>query len=280
MDIDVLKTFLEVNRTRHFGKAAEQLFVTQSTVSSRIKQLEEAIGAAVFIRQRNDIQLTAAGERLKQYAENILTTWNRARQEIVIDEEHHQPISIAGVPSLWDISLQQWLQCVAGKHRDIVFQAEVLATEVISRRLLDGTLDIGFVFEAPQLSGFSVKEITSISLKLVTNNKNASLQKALSENYILVDWGTSFAISHARYFPELPTPFLRVGLGRIARDYILANGGAAYLAEPMIRDELTQGKLYCVADAPVIERSAYAVYAEATDKTEQLKSLLTNFNQS
>ena len=274
MDIDVLKTFLEVNRTRHFGKAAEQLFVTQSTVSSRIKQLEESIGAAVFIRQRNDIQLTPAGERLKRYAENILTTWNRARQEIVIDDETHQSLSIAGVPSLWDITLQHWLQRVTKSHRDVVFQAEVIGQEAIRRRLLDNTVDIGFVFEAPQLSGFTFKEISTVSLVLVSSHKNASVEKALSSNYILVDWGTSFAIAHAKNFPDLATPFLRVGLGRIAKEYILANGGSAYLAQPMIKNELEQGRLHYVEGGPVIERSAYAVYAEGSDKTALIKNLL------
>jgi len=37
VDIELLKTFLEVNRTRHFGKAAEHLFLTQSAVSARIR---------------------------------------------------------------------------------------------------------------------------------------------------------------------------------------------------------------------------------------------------
>ena len=40
MDIDLLKTFVEVNRMRHFARAAENLFVTSAAVSARVKQLE------------------------------------------------------------------------------------------------------------------------------------------------------------------------------------------------------------------------------------------------
>jgi DNA-binding transcriptional LysR family regulator len=72
MDIDLLKTFLEVNRTRHFGRAAENLFLTQSAVSARVRQLEDTIGVPLFTRTRNDIQLTPAGTRLLKYAESIL----------------------------------------------------------------------------------------------------------------------------------------------------------------------------------------------------------------
>ena len=67
MDIDALKTFIEVNRTRHFGQAARNLYVSQSTVSARIKLLEEQVGLPLFVRQRNNIQLTAAGEKLLHY---------------------------------------------------------------------------------------------------------------------------------------------------------------------------------------------------------------------
>jgi LysR family transcriptional regulator, flagellar master operon regulator len=44
VDTELLKTFLEVSRTRHFGRAAESLYLTQSAVSFRIRQLENQPG--------------------------------------------------------------------------------------------------------------------------------------------------------------------------------------------------------------------------------------------
>ena len=82
MDIGLLKTFLEVNRTRHFGHAADNLYLTQSAVSARIRLLEQSVGVPLFTRTRNNIELTPAGQKLLKHAENILTAWNRARQEI------------------------------------------------------------------------------------------------------------------------------------------------------------------------------------------------------
>lgn len=63
MDLNLLRTFLEVSKTRHFGKAAQNLYLTQSTVSFRIKQLEEQVGIELFIRERNNIMLTISGDR-------------------------------------------------------------------------------------------------------------------------------------------------------------------------------------------------------------------------
>ncbi|MDH5728398.1 MAG: LysR family transcriptional regulator, partial [Gammaproteobacteria bacterium] len=73
-DISLLKTFLELSRSRHFGKTAKNLFLTQSAVSARIKILEDTLGVRLVTRDRNNIQLTPAGMRFLPYAESVLTT--------------------------------------------------------------------------------------------------------------------------------------------------------------------------------------------------------------
>ena len=86
MDISLLKSFIEVYRSKHFGRAANNLFISQSAVSARIKQLEDELGTRLFTRDRNNIELTTAGKKFLIYAENILNTWNRAKQEISIPD--------------------------------------------------------------------------------------------------------------------------------------------------------------------------------------------------
>jgi DNA-binding transcriptional LysR family regulator len=115
MDTELLKTFLEVNRTRHFGRAAEHLCLTQSAVSGRIRQLEEMLGTALFVRARNNLRLTAHGERLVPYAETILTAWTRVKQDLAVADEAAVVLSVGGLASLWDILLTDWLP--AGQRR-------------------------------------------------------------------------------------------------------------------------------------------------------------------
>lgn len=64
MDVRFISTFLDVAQTRHFGKASENLYLTQSAVTARIMLLEEYFNTSLFIRNRNSIQLTSAGEKL------------------------------------------------------------------------------------------------------------------------------------------------------------------------------------------------------------------------
>ncbi|WP_455219951.1 LysR family transcriptional regulator [Kaarinaea lacus] len=278
MDIGILRTFLEVNRTRHFGKAAENLFLTQSAVSARIRLLEQTIGAELFTRSRNNIELTPTGHKLLKHAETIINTWNRARQEIATNDPDHISLAVGAVSSLWDILLQNWLDKLLEKHSNLSANAEVHGPDVLVRKLIDGALDVVFMFESTQVPDIMVEDVGQINLMMVSSEENISTEEAF-KNYALVDWGTSFSIAHAQHFPEIPPPKLRVQVGRLAYNHILECGGSAYLAESMISQELAHKKLYKVADAPVIKRMAYAAFLPTSDKKELISSAIADLAQ-
>jgi DNA-binding transcriptional LysR family regulator len=277
MDAGLLKAFLEVNRTRHFGRAANNLFISQSAISARIKQLEEELGQRLFTRDRNNIELTAAGMRFLKYAENILNTWNRARQEIAIADGVHTLLSIAAVPSIWDIFLEDWLAWTHKTNASTALNTDVMRSDTIMRNLLDGTIDLGFVFDPPKTPQLLVKELVPIQLIMVSSRPSVLSAKAISEDYILVDWGTSFTMFHARQYPDAPPPVLRAGIGRIALSFIQQCGGAAYLPEAMIEDQLGR-TLHRVEDAPVIYKEAYAVYSKSSNKLSVIDEVLKWFD--
>jgi DNA-binding transcriptional LysR family regulator len=266
LDIDLLKTFLELNRSRHFGRAAENLCISQSAVSARIKQLEDSIGSPLFTRDRNNIQLTAVGEKLVRHADLIVMAWGRIKQDVILQGEMKNSLVVAGVPSLWDIFLQNWLSKMTSAFGSTLIQAEVLSQEQMLRQLLDGTVELGFGFESPQLNQLQVEDIMKFDLIMVSSKPALSVIDAISENYILVNWGASFATAHLRHFPDALAPRLRVGVGRLAHEFMLQHGGSAYIAEPMVRADIAAKRLYRVDDAPVIHRTAYAIHNAPDDK--------------
>jgi len=274
VDTDQLRTFLEVNRTRHFGQAAQNLFLSQSAVSARIHALEQQLGTPLFIRARNDIQLTPAGHRLVGHAENILAAWNRAKHELVVDPGSTASLAVAGVPSLWDILLQRWLLRLHQYQPAVAIHGETGDTDTLLRRLLEGTLDLCFTFDAPHVARIENRQIATISLVLVSSSAGKSLAETLGQGYIHVDWGLSFAIAFAHHFPDAGTPRIRLPLGRIALDYLLAAGGSAYLAETMVEKAIVDGRLFRVADAPVIERPAYALFSTHFGNRSLIDSVL------
>ncbi len=279
MDIDLLRTFLEVQRTRHFGRAADNLFVSQSAVSARIRQLEESLGTALFSRDRNNIRLTAAGERLLVHAERIVTTWKRVRQEIALPEIQSTLISIGGMPSLWDILLQEWLLAMHREQPQILVQAEALGAENLQRRVQEGTLDLALLFDPPGVPALSVSELTRIPLLLVSTRPGIELDRALAEDYLLVDWGTSFAAEHARHFGERAQPRMRLGLGRMAQALLLESGGSAYLALPTVRTLLETGRLHPVAGAPRFHRAVYLVRGADGERETELAPAIESLHR-
>lgn len=278
MDIDELKTFLEVHRTRHFGQAAENLCVSQSTVSARIRQLEQSLGVSLFSRERNNIQLTTAGKKLMVYAESILTSWTRARFEIGTEDEGQIPFIIGGVPSMWDINLQSLLNYLNETLPDIALYAETQTSDVFIRRIYEQTMDMAFIFDAPQTTDLDIIEVTHVPLVMVSSQRGLKIDDAFTNEYVLVDWGTSFSTSHAKYFRDAPSPTIRISLGRLAKDFILSQGGTAYLPEPMVDEYIQDDSLYYVKDAPVIDRLAFAVINPHNQKQELIQHALNYFN--
>ena len=67
-----MRTFLELNRTRHFGRTADALFLTQAAVSSRLKSLEAQLGVVLFDRNRREVRLMPEGSRLVRHAERLI----------------------------------------------------------------------------------------------------------------------------------------------------------------------------------------------------------------
>ncbi|MFG3757148.1 LysR family transcriptional regulator, partial [Klebsiella pneumoniae] len=77
-----LKTFLAVVRTRNVTRAADELHLAQSSVSDQIQALEADLGAQLFVRTRQGLDLTPAGDALKVYAEDILALSDEARAAV------------------------------------------------------------------------------------------------------------------------------------------------------------------------------------------------------
>lgn len=82
MDLAQLETFLTVARYHSFTRAAQDLHLTQPGVSRQVQKLERELGVALFIRCRDAVMLTAAGERFRAYAEETLTRYRHLLREL------------------------------------------------------------------------------------------------------------------------------------------------------------------------------------------------------
>ncbi|WP_273438126.1 LysR substrate-binding domain-containing protein [Sedimenticola selenatireducens] len=274
MDISLLRTFLEVAKVRHFGKAAETLCVTQSAVSARIQQLESTLDVELFIRKRGDIQLTIAGNRLQRHAETIVKGWARARQDIAMESSLSDSIAIGCMNDLWPITVKGMCLQLTQQAPEMLMQIEILTRDMLIQRLTSGLLDLAFMFEPPQMSELLIRKVMDVPLIMVSSREGLLAAEAVQSGYTLVDWGNSFASLHAEYFPDAAVPIMRTGSGGLAYDLIQQQGGTAYLAEQMVSEALAQGKLFRVEDAPVLERQVYLVVRPESEQRKPVRSVI------
>jgi DNA-binding transcriptional LysR family regulator len=254
MDTVLLKTFLEVARLRHFGRAAERLCVTQSAVSARIKQLESALGVELFERRRNDIRLTAAARRLQRHAETIVGGWERARQEVALPEDVRTIIAIGFPVDLWSILVRDGVRRLLATQPALALRLSSVPQVMLVEQLLANSLDLVVLFDPPHLPDFSIRRLADVPLVLAVTPPSGDNDAG----YVHVDWGSAFAASHAQSHEAL-LPRVQCNAGFMARDLIALDGGSAYLAQQTLHTR-DAGQPTAVRDAPLLERGAYAVF--------------------
>ena len=274
VDTALLRTFLEGQKTRHFGRAAEQLYLTQSAVSFRIRQLEELLGVKLFERYRHNIQLTAAGERLVPHAEAILTAWQRATQEVGLNNRQRLQLVIGAPSNLWDALLRDQVVDIAQQLPDVALSTETLNSTTLIRGLLEHTLDVAILLDPPKAEELVVTSLGWLDLIMVSSVPLAGLNALPEQNYVLINWGTAFSIQQAKATHLTLNPVLQTTQTSIALDYLLKVSGVAFLPLNAVEALISTGKLHPVPEVNQIRRELFVVYRKDTNKQSTLLALV------
>jgi DNA-binding transcriptional LysR family regulator len=146
----LLKTFLAVARTGNVTRAAQAANLAQSSVSDQIQALEAELGSSLFIRSRQGLHLTPAGEALKPYAEELLALADEARAAVdATRAETAGSLSIGALETIASARLAPWLAGFRAHHPGIDIKLRIAGSGDLLRRLGDGAIDVAFCFERP-----------------------------------------------------------------------------------------------------------------------------------
>ncbi len=152
MDIDALKAFLEVAKTRSFSSAAGNLHLTQPAVSKRIAALETYLNHALFDRLGKEVRLTEAGEALLPNAERIMQ--NIQDTERSVRELSGEIVGSLRVATSHHIGLHHLppvLRSFAAEHKNVNLQFEFLDSEQAHNRIIKGECELAIITLAPKL---------------------------------------------------------------------------------------------------------------------------------
>nr|WP_244861311.1 HTH-type transcriptional regulator HdfR [Pectobacterium punjabense] len=267
VDTELLKTFLEVSRTRHFGRAAESLYLTQSAVSFRIRQLETQLGANLFTRHRNNIRLTPAGERLLPYAESLIGTWQIAKKEVARSQQHSL-LSIGATASLWEVYLTPWLQSLYQQRPLLQLEARIALRHSLVKQLHERQLDLLITTEPPKMEELASQLLGNFSLSLFAAEAHPPGQEL---PYIKLEWGADFHQQETRLLASEQLPVLTTTSAHLTRQLLEITGGCAFLPSHWLQ---TYTNLRIVGDNQPVVRPFYAVWLQNSDQQTMIRQLL------
>lgn len=258
MDTELARTFLTVVATGSFVEAAQKLYVTQSTVSSRIQRLEEELGAELFVRNKAGTTLTAAGRQFQRHATLLVRTVEQARQEIGIVEGFQGTLTVGGRVGLWEDLLVDWLPVFARLAPDIAVRALIGFEDDLMQALIEGRADIGVMYTPQARPGLSVEMLFEERLVMVSTRADPPSEP--DRDYVYVDWGQEFFTQHTLAFPSFSGAALTVNIGWLGLQRILAHGGSGYFPIRMLKKHEQAGRLHRVTSAPEFRLPAYLCF--------------------
>jgi LysR family transcriptional regulator, flagellar master operon regulator len=264
MDITLARTFLEIVRTGNFVRAAEQLHVTQTAVSVRVRTLEELLDARLFVRSKAGATLTGAGEQFLRYAPLLVQLWERARHQVAAPPGMRAVVAVGGELSLWNPFLLDWLVWMRRSVPQLAVRAQVRLPQELMNQVAEGVIDIAVMYAPQYRPGLKIELLAKEKLVLVTTARRAPASPH-AEDYVYVDWGPDFAAHHNVSFPQLSNAGTYVDLGPLALQFILSAGGSGYFRAHAVAPHLRSGRLKLVRGAPEFLFPAYAVYPEDAD---------------
>lgn len=273
MNIENLRAFLEVTATGSFQKASENLYITQSTVSARIKALEERLNRELFTRKRDGVALNNGGRAFYPYALSVVKTWQQAQHEISLPEGIDNLVSL-GIPvHYWNTLYSDWLHWMNENAKEIATRIQSDYSIYLLHELREGLLDLALVFEPQHAPGLCFEALFNEPLVLVSS-KERTVGATQEEGYIYVDWGHQFQDQHNREYPQVPHHRIKVALESQALEQILKWGGSAYLARSTAQSLLDEKKLHLVKDAPEFNLTIYlAVLESKKNHSEVIKAI-------
>ena len=256
IDVEVARTFLAVIETGTFQGAARQVNVTQSTVSSRIKTMENRLGVRVFERSKAGAEMTASGRLFERYARAIVRAWEQGRQQAGLPKQYKDLLVVGGQYNLWARLLTNWMIGMREALPDVAFRAEAGSPGHLSQLLSEGLLDIAVVHHPRLRPDLETEQLMEDELILVTSDKAGRYL----ENYVFVDWGEAFRDQHAQSLPELMDARTTVSLGFFGASFLISSGTAGYMPRRLVQPHLEQGFLFETTDTPVFAYPVFAAY--------------------
>jgi len=290
MDMDEIQTFIVLAGCRNFTKAAEILHVVQSTVSNRIRSLEEYVGTPLVLRYKSGVHLTAEGEAFLSYADQIYALNQKSLQEIHMMKKFRDHLKVGCVRWMYDRWLEDMLVQFHFRFPDISLHIDIEHSENMIPMLQHKLLDMAFI--SYEINNGSVASIPfkKIDIVLAGAAKEFEHLRCGISKLKLLDLPLIYSDIWDNYLEQVSKHMLSGGMVfpvhsnmlDSGKAFCLAGAGCCFLPRTMIEQELQEGTLIEIPiyDLPIQPMDTYIAYQRQRIDSEALKSWISFYKRT
>ena len=282
MNYDFYKTFVTLAKTNNFSKTAKKLNIVQSTVSTRIQELEKYLQICLFERTNKTVSLTKAGFDFLPFAERII-----AIEEEGLNTIHRinykNTINIAVVHSLYYRFVKNTVKKFMKVNHDTSVKININHSNVILEMLSDNIIDIGLVYIKPKSPKLICSDAFRDEIILVTKNSKEFLDEITLDHLnnldlLLADLGNGFNEWLTNQLRKKIDYRLYVDQMVEILDYLQDGFGYAFMLSSLAENLIKVGELKKVTIKNVSDYSVEGYVI--VDKRNLNKKQITSFMQS
>ena len=199
MDLQLIRSFLAVCDAGAITAASAQVNVTQPALSRRIAQLEEFLGADLFVRGRKGVELTEVGVRVAEEGRLLVNRYDQLRAEITrMKGLKGGTVRIGGGATAVSFLLPEAIAVFQARYPEIHFQLKEAGSSEVLRAVSDGALELGVVTMPVANRDFDIKPLISDQIVLVARNdhplavnKNVHVEDLLGRSFVGFEAGSA-----------------------------------------------------------------------------------------
>jgi DNA-binding transcriptional LysR family regulator len=257
MQPEQIETFLDLCETRSFHRSAERLGVTQSTVSARLKALEDALGVKLFLRSRAGTDLTTEGLRFAPHARSLRAEWAAAMRAATGSGARAMAVRLGIQADLGGARLADWLGAFRAAFPETAFHVELDYSNQMCADLIAGTLDFAVMFTPRAHPDLHVTPLGDLRYRMISTHAT-TLRQVDPDRYVHGIYAPAFETAHRTQLPDLSQSPISVGRSDAATELILGLGATGYVFEDTARDLVQDGRALAVVDAPALSQPVHA----------------------
>lgn len=252
MNIVEIETFLMIVQTKSITKTAENLFLSQPTVSHRLKTLETELNMKLVVRKKGykSIELTSRGEEFIHIADRWLSLWKET--EMLQHGIEHLYLTIGSIDTLNSTLLANFYSHMRHTESPIHLKICTHQSYEVYELLEKHEVDVGFVFHNLHFKNIISEPLLEEELYIV-QPQNTPLRKRRIHTdeldpakELFFNWDTNYQIWHDQWISKLYRPIIQVDTFQLIRHF-LESGNMWMIAPASIIRELEKTNHYYIS---------------------------------